>query len=330
MAKVKLKELRELEAGYHLYRQPSPAGEMIIVRRKVAMPTDVQHRSSNATQAQRQRFAAASKKWASLPPLVKADLRQNYGIVDVQTPHGLSTIDVLQGSQLFISQEIHQEKYHQEHVQVPWYLCHVATNQCGEVLPLELELLFRFVGSYSPAIRHYLGNGNNFFYPVPRGAPDYLSDVVDVGIFPFHAWDMTEEEANALRYVPSIPLVCITGANLRGGHPNTWSDNWKSLCPCRPSYYWQYNAYQFTTATSSILRTTPSFRLQFDDYGPDAWRAYISPVDPIPPLQVRRSSGFNQTIMWSFVTDPVLGWRLEPPQYSCILDRKTWQPIGYE
>lgn len=140
MAKVKLGELRESEAGYHLYRQPSYAGDMITVRRKLAMPSDVEHKSSRATQAQRQRFARASQRWSSIPSVIRADLSKKYGLVWKHHSPGLSTTDVLTGRQLFMSQEIHDQEYHDKHAELPPYACIVLVDEAYNPLDGYLKL----------------------------------------------------------------------------------------------------------------------------------------------------------------------------------------------
>ena len=330
MAKVKLKELRELEAGYHIYRQPSPAGEMIIVRRKVATPTDVEHRSSKATQAQRQRFARASKKWASLPPVVRADLRQNYGIVDVQTPHGLSTIDVLQGSHLFISQEIHQQKYHQEHVQVPMWLCVQTVDPKGRVIDVPLSLWNYYVPGCRPAPAYYISPGNTFFYPVPESDQLYDTGQNRFGLLwrGGNHWYLDQLKAGVRQIW--CPHIREDGAGPYSRPTNPTEENW----------------YYFTAATPQNLAITEVHEHDgsgFYNFFP--WPMARFTVDLIDDRHVKVTIDpllfyWDNVFSWGLGGTPPLywtvhvtapgQWTLDPPQKTMIFDYIDKVVTGYQ
>lgn len=219
MAKVLLKQKRELEAGYHVYTLPTPSGDLVTVRRKVGMPTDVEHSSSTATRRQRDRFGAASKRWSAIQSPIRAQMSSNYGWTYSQTPHGKSEPKLLQGRQLFISQDIHQQEYHQQHAEIPFHCCIILCAEDDTPLAGQLTLSGKYQEQTTPIPSKRLSPANFLFHPFP---PIDFEFYLPYGIAPgYHdpgIPPLTKTELPSYHYHHMLPgeqpiLPCPEGAN---------------------------------------------------------------------------------------------------------------------
>lgn len=329
MAKTIIHEKRELEAGYHIYQQPTEGGEMVIVRRKVAMPTDVEHRSSKETRRQRERFTQASKAWAKIPSIVKADMQDNYGIVDVQKPHGKSDIEVLQGRQLFIAQEIHQEKYHQEHQELPPYVCIVLRDERGNTIYLLGYL------AYGPDLWHltycnsyYLSLGNTLFYPIPF-AWYYLIGCSQSGGFTRQIFSHNRNEILEVRYKTVYPYLYQWCSYVPLCYTYPPSPNWKlSPYPILPAL-WRYEVHQPTeeVAYPSTDKYFPetAYTLTWEKINQTELRLTILLGSLRRPDRLTLGPRYNEDIVWTITPEGIL----DPPQHACRINIPLWHLLSY-
>lgn len=294
MAKIKLGALREQEASYHLYKQPSERGEIIVVRRKLAMPSDVEHRSSRETKRQRERFGEASKRWASIPGPLKAELREKYGIVDTQTPHGLSEIKVLQGAQLFLSQEIHQQKYHQAHQEIPLYACIILVDQFLNPLDGDLTLFYQEAGMLYPIPPMKLCPANFLFVGIPRGKEAYYPRGTMAGYYDPGEVQLSDQELPGYHYHQLKPGTgpagqetsdqCqnpITNANV----PWIWEGRGQTFSP---EYNYGLEGLALRINQGSLGRKANIMLKLLTDEGPDQegttlWQTQFQSQDLPPP-----------------------------------------------
>lgn len=179
------------------------------------MPTDVEHKSSRATQEQRQRFAEASRRWADLPDFIKREFSQKYDFVYRHHSPGLSFVDLLKGQHLFISQEIHAQEYHDSHVKIPHYVCIITRSGYGRVwypcpdpqgpiTPYHPTLTYKRGTRWYTARRYPLQPGNTLFYPIP-------DDVLDFTVTP-EAWYRLQWPAGYTAQTLHLkPFYIITG-----------------------------------------------------------------------------------------------------------------------
>jgi len=326
MAKITLGEQREQESSYQFYKQPSERGEIIVVRRKVAMPSDVEHKSSRATKRQRETFSRASKRWASLPGPVKADFRKKYGIVDAQTPHGLSDIKVLQGAQLFTSQEIHLQKYHDEHQEVPFYLCFVLTDERGSPLDLEARLQPYYYPYWHPCPGYYLCTENTLFYPVPEDADLYKLGYATMGTFGYQIFTYRLPELKKVQYRSVAPYISAHygGWFIVPTHPPAF--DWKAFSSPGPPYLWAYHVHQPTGEAWGECFPWTAFTLTWQKITPGIFTLTIS-----LGYLVRDDVLYLTT----FGLPPII-WRItkegftNPPQHTCRYRIAPWEILGYE
>jgi len=294
------------------------------------MPSDVEHRSSRATKRQRETFSRASKRWASLPGPVKADLGKKYGLVDAQTPHGLSDIKVLQGAQLFTSQEIHQQKYHDEHQETPLWLCIETIDPTGRLIDVPLSLFNRYVEGCWPAPRYLLQPGNTLFYPVPESDQIYTTGQNRFG----ELWrDGNEWYLSQLK--KGVSQIWCPRIREDGAGPYA-----------RPTYATEENWQYFPAATPQNLCITHVHEHDGTGWGkffPYAMARFT--VDLIDGRQVKVSIeplyfnwdnvfswglGGTPPVYWTVhVTAPGI-WTLDPPHTTMIFDYIDREVVRYE
>lgn len=330
MAKTIIHQKRELAAGYHIYQQHSQAGKMVIVRRKVAMPTDVEHRSSKETRRQRERFAQASKRWAQIPSIVKADMQESYGIVDVQTPHGKSDIEVLQGRQLFIAEEIHQEKWHQEHVLLPWWVCIVTTDKLGRIIDVPLELGGKNGGAYTFYPHFYLSSGNTFFFPLETGHKFYQVCYAKIGWIGQIAFIYSEDEIKELRYQVVHPNITVAHAEYHGIESHPYQDNWQAVVPPEETDLAKYNVHQLISWWPLIYHPDPAISLIWRKVAPGTHSLTIGMLNLRYPMKIILSHEVYESTLWTITKDLFGFFHLNPPWRTCVFTLPTWQILYYK
>lgn len=300
------------------------------MRRKVAMPSDVEHRSSRATKRQRETFGSASKRWASLPGPVKADLRKKYGLVDVQTPHGLSDIKVLQGDQLFISQEIHGQKYHDEHQKIPFYLCFILTDELGSPLDLQAHLQPCYLGHWRDCPGYYLCTGNTLFYPVPKDADPYKLGYATMGTFGKQIFTYHFPELIKVQYRSVVPYICAHYGQFFIVSTSPPSFDWKPFKSPGPPYLWAYHVHQPTGEAWGECFPWTAFTLTWKKITPDIFSITIFLGDLVRDDVVRLTTFGLPPNIWTITGGGSGAYHTNPPQHTCRYRIAPWEIIGYE
>jgi len=173
MARVNIKEPREQEAHFGLYRTSAGGDEAIIVRRKVGEPTDFQHNSSRKLKRQRENLAVASHLYAQLSPSQKAITRHEFAEVEYINSHGKTETKLLMGRQLFISRQIHSLNATGKTILVPHEVCILLTDQNKSPLAGNLWLRYPKDGSWYVVPKDELVTANWLFTGIPRGKAAY-------------------------------------------------------------------------------------------------------------------------------------------------------------
>lgn len=340
MARVILKQKRELPAGYHIYRQPTEGGELLTVRRKVAMPSDVQHRSSKTTQRHRRIFGAAAKRWAAIPAPVRADMSNNYGFVPIQGHFGEADYKVLKGRELFLAQEIHLQEEKALHAAIPIMVCVVATDQLGRTIGLKLMLRRGdpYTGDFLPSA--YLSPGNTLFFGIPQvGEPFYIGYVIP--------------GANPAQYVTRYYYALIAMKKqvyypgIRQWEKFTWSwwwrgpwspdplypgadvYNWEPIWTTHPAYLWHY----------AVHPMKEIFGQEYWEYW--AYKVLVSKIDDnhhlleLQPLYLTNEFVLNvpgwsrDRAIWHVYESSPGNWVIDPPQLKCVLQLYPPEVISY-
>ena len=340
MAKVILKQKRQLDAGYHIYRQPSEAGELITVRRKIAMPSDVQHRSSKPTQRHRRIFAAATKRWAAIPAPVRAEMSNNYGFVPIQGHFGAADYKVLKGRELFIAQEMHAQETLRQHLDLPPMLCVVATDKLDRTIGLKLMIRQRnaYTGDLMPSA--YLSPGNTLFFGIPITAYPYYIGYAVPGVNPPQCVTRYYYDLIAMKHQVYYP-------GIRQWEKFTWSwwwrgpwspdplypgadvYNWDPIWTTHPAHLWYYAVY-------------PMKKIFGQEYwGYQAYRILVSKIDDkthlleLQPLYLTNEFVINfpgwsrDKYIWHAWESSPGNWTIDPPQLKCVIQIYPQEIIGY-
>ena len=173
MARVEIKEPREQEAHFGLYRTSAGGDESIIVRRKVGEPTDYTHKQSRKLKRQRDNLTLASQHYSHLSPRQKAITRHQFEEVEYQKSHGKTDTKLLSGRQLFISKEMHSLETTQKQLVLPHELCIMLVDEDHEPLSGELWLRYLKDAEWLEIWKEELATGNWLFTQTPRGQEAY-------------------------------------------------------------------------------------------------------------------------------------------------------------
>ena len=173
MARVEIKEPREQEAHFGLYRTSAGGDQGIIVRRKVGEPTDYMHTKSRKLKRQRDNFTLATQHYANLTPSQKAITRHQFEEVEYQKSHGKTDTKLLSGRQLFISKEIHSLATTQKQLVLPHEVCIMLVDP--DLNPIQGQLWLRYLkdSEWLDIDREELSTGNWLFSQTPRGQEAY-------------------------------------------------------------------------------------------------------------------------------------------------------------
>ncbi|MBA7536149.1 hypothetical protein ES705_28411 [subsurface metagenome] len=203
MARVDIKEPREQESHFGLYRTSAGGQQFIIVRRKVGEPTDYMHTKSRKLARQRDNLTLASQHYAHLTPSQKAITRHQIEEVEYQKSHGKTDTKLLMGRQLFISKEMHSLEITQKQLVLPYELCIMLVDE--NLSPLAGELWLRYLkdGEWLDVGKEELATGSWLFSRTPRAQEAYRVYGEAEGYFdpelPWHQF-MTEDEIRAYHY----------------------------------------------------------------------------------------------------------------------------------
>lgn len=183
MATVIIKEPREQEAHFGLYRTSAGGDESIIVRRKVGEPTDYIHGNSRKLARQREILTLASQHYAHLTPSQKAITRRQIEEVEYQKSHGKTDTKLLMGRQLFIAKEIRSLKTTGKQLLLPHELCIMLVDE--NLSPLEGELWLSYLNQaeWWSLAKEEIATGNWLFSLVPPAQEAYWPYGVAEGYF---------------------------------------------------------------------------------------------------------------------------------------------------
>jgi len=330
MAKITLGEEREQQSSYQLYKQSLGGDQIIAVRRKVAMPSDVEHRSSRETKRQRERFAEASKRWASIPGPVKADLREKYGIVYAHKSPGLSEPKVLQGAQLYTSQEIHQQKYHQAHQEVPPFVCMVLRDERANIVDLPGYLAYGpTVFDWNYCDSYYLAPGNTLFYPIPI-EPYYKIGCSKSGGYGEQIFLHTRPEVLEVRHKTVYPYLTQWCSYVPLTYTFPPSGNWKLLPQKYPGVLWDYEVHQpigdWIYPSTDIYYPEVAYELILEKISQLELRITILPRSPTRPDRITLGRRYDENVVWTITPEGIL----DPPQIDARVQIDLWHLLGYE
>jgi len=330
MAKVILKEKRELEAGYHIYRQPSEAGDLITVRRKVAMPSDVEHNSSKPTQRHRQTLARASKRWASIPAPIKAIMSDNYGFVPIKGHFAQADYKVLKGRELFIAQEIHKLEYQDAHQETPLWLCVQAVDPTGRIIDIPLKLRNSACPGCNPCLARQIAIGNTLFWPACDVEYYYAVDYTIFGIHGQQSHTYYYDELKKGVQQTWYPKIFENGAGPYSTPTNPSKENWhftpaetpQNLCIC--------TVHEHNGLGWDMFFTDPMAHFIVDKINSSQVKVRIA------PLAFHWDNVFGDNIGGTFnhywdihVTGPG-EWTVEPNKYTMIYDYVKHETVRYE
>lgn len=173
MARIEIKEPREQEAHFGLYRTSAGGDQSIFVRRKVGDPTDYMHTKSKKVKQQRQNLALASQHYSHLTPSQKAVTRHQMEEVPYQQSHGKTNTKLLQGRQLFISKEMLSLANTGAQLLLPLEICIMLVDEDLKPLEGELWLLYWNGQEWVEIDREELYTGSWLFTETPRGQQAY-------------------------------------------------------------------------------------------------------------------------------------------------------------
>jgi len=173
MATVIIKQPREQDSHFGLYRTSAGGDESIIVRRKVGEPTDVVHSKSRRLARQREYLTLASRHYAHLTPSQKAITRHQFEIVEYETGHSRTETKLLSGRQLFVSKEMHSLKTTGKQLVLPYEVCIMLVDEAH--YPLEGKLWLRYPKDdrWYVVDKEELVTGNWLFSAIPRDKEAY-------------------------------------------------------------------------------------------------------------------------------------------------------------
>jgi len=191
MARVELGRLREQSRHYGLYKQASPTGDLIVVRRKVGEPVDYQHDSSRAVKRQREAFTQASVHYSHLTSRQRQELKTHAEEVEYVRGHGKTDVKLLQGRALFISKDIHSLITTADYLPIPGEICIVLADEFRSPIPGRL-LLYYHIDSETKLIGAVeIAPSNKLFSDVPpkMSAYYFLGSATDY--YDYGEWEPT-------------------------------------------------------------------------------------------------------------------------------------------
>jgi len=341
MAKIKRGQDRETPAGYHIYRQPTPSGELLTIRRKVAMPTDVNHKSSRATMLQRQRFTNASKRWSNLPGFMKTHFSNTYGIVVQHRPHSPSTIKVLKGSQLFLSQEIHQVKYLVKHVETPVTLCVIACDDFNRAIHLPLKLRYNNISSGPWVPSAYIDIGSSYFYNFPTTYGRYYIGYSVPGWNPPQVNRIYYDELLKMTYQPYYPPLQFwekftwswwwrTPWKPDPLHPGSSEKNIEALPTSHVNELWHYAIHPMKEIWGQDYYDYVAYRLRITKFDDTHFRLQLQPVQFTNDFRIQCFSSGPAEIVWTVTKDFFGRWNIDPPLTTAIVQMYPPKVTSYE
>lgn len=173
MARVFVENLREQASHFGLYKTSAGGDKEIIVRRKVAEPSDYMHPTSKALNQQKEILALASQHYAHLTPSQKAETRRQFAEVEYQRSHGKTDLKLLTGRQLFIAQEVRSLKATGKQIKLPLEICIILTDPDLNPIEGQLWLLLFVDENWYELERDQLSSTDWLFPRVFRGADIY-------------------------------------------------------------------------------------------------------------------------------------------------------------
>lgn len=197
---------------FGLYRTHAGGDEPIIVRRKIGEPRDVMHSKSRRVLIQRARFTEASQHYSSLNPIQKWLSRYQMKDVSYVKDHGTSGTKLLQGRQLFISEDIASLRDTGTLLVPPVQICIVLVDENYDVLEGTLHLYYIEDAIWHEVEGEELDPGNWLFKSVPMGKQYYRVEGEAPGYYdpklPENQWltehDLKQKHWHVLLELPGI------------------------------------------------------------------------------------------------------------------------------
>jgi len=293
------------------------------------MPTDYEHKGSRETQDQRKRFASAARRWASLPPPIKAELTRKYGIVWRHHSPGLSQKDVLEGMQLFISQEIHAQEYHQKHTATPLWVCLHLTFPWGGTAPFnpQARAYSDWTSQVIPSL--LLSPGNIFYCPIPtyRENATLVSEDWYFFTHDYHPYYTLEEFLKLTEETCYPYLYCSTWSpelNItRSPNPNF------KYFPTSYPQWWLFDIHEQHGPNPNDYYPDPMCTISVEDIGNYQLRVHITPYTVRHNNLIYSHPLGTPRLEWWLRTAPG-GYTLEPNKTTAIIKRPYGSVIRYE
>jgi len=348
MATVKVVQPRIQEAHFGLYRTSAGGDESIVVRRKIADPTDYKHTKSRKLHRQREAFSQASHHYSQLTPTQKAITRHQFEEVEYQQSHGKTDTKLLTGRQLFISKEIRSLNVTQKRLVLPYELCIMLVDE--NQAPLEGELWLRYLkdGEWKDIGKEELAEGSWLFSQTPREqeayrpygkAPNYYDpelpehqNMTEAEILAYHYHVLNSKLVKMCHSLPHALTAIDTIAGYRFSQP---------FIPCYDftlkelhftlRHHYNPSFHPLTTGFISIYETDAN---NLPTSYPLATDSFSISVPAYPEWQIHKATFSPLALTQDTLYAWVIGFRLQAPEGGRIEVRRgelgTCNPSPFE
>lgn len=330
MVRVTLGSTRDQTRSYGFYKQASPTGDLIVVRRKVGEPQDYQHDSSRAVKRQREALGQASKLYSGLLHIQKQQLKHQAEEVEYIRGHGKSDIKLLQGRALFISKATRSLTTRAKLPEIYNAVCIVATDINRRII--DLAFMARSGTGYPNfySERSYLGDGQTIIYPIkPEYAYYWLSYTPMIWITAQNGF-LTYSELIKLHQQHTYPPADYRGVRT---YTNAFFGDmidWFCQQPTDPAIVWDYLIHEWTTGRPKRVKPDPATRLTWRTHTLTRLKLTIDLLDVTVPTTIFHGYKYNWCIVWEITIDGEGHAHLDPPQHTAIVSLEHWEVLGYE
>lgn len=319
MARVDIKEPREQEAHFGLYRTSVGGDESIIVRRKVGEPVDYMHSNSVEVARQREILALASQHYAGLSPSQKAITRHQIEEVEYQVAHGQTDTKLLMGRQLFVSKEIRSLASQGTQLVLPYEVCVVLCDEFYSRLWGELWLFYLEDGLWVECSKEQLGMGNWLFSQVPVGKEAYRIYGEALGFY--------DPLLPHLQYMPAETMLKLRyHVLLHGPYYLLFYEPWSDYTPPPPPHV-LYFYEPWTLVPPPPPEMMQLFYEPWTAVVPEMELLFIEPWTLVPPPPPEM--GLILRELWTFKpTPPFAAWVFWDPWGTYLTEFNNWFYFG--
>jgi len=330
MATIQIKEPREQEAHFGLYRTTAGGDETIFVRRKIAEPTDYMHTKSRKLKIQRDNLALASQHYSHLTPTYKAVLRHQAQEVEYQKSHGTTDTKLLTGRELFISKEMRTLFTTQKQLRVPLEFCFILTDELDNILDLEARLEILHYPRWRTCPGIYLSAGNTYFQTVPDDADVYKLGYATMGTFGYQLFTYKYPEFIKVHRKSVAPCISAhySAPWIVPTHPPSF--DWEPITTLGPPILWAYHVHQPTGQAWGQCFPWGAFKLTWRKITPDIFTVTIMLGYLVRNDQVTLRPPPGMPQIWQIIGDEVGDYHTDPPQHTCRFRIAPWQILSYE